>query len=145
MEHHKKALEDIVALHEGDPGVEEQKTAADIAKEALAKKSYKGQSFRRPIHGTYPFDTENWEMVRRELSKEEAAKLVGIPDEEVEDYMWINKGYLLINTNIAPGSSMEAAFVEQLSRDGAHLIGVPVGTEAVYLGDGVYYLIRKVR
>lgn len=108
-------------------------------------REYKGRTFERPIHGTYPFDTNNWETVRRDLPKEEAAKLVGIPDDEITDYMWLNKGYIIINSDIKPGSSLGAVFAEMMTANGVQTAGVPVGAEAVFLGDGTYYLIRKVR
>lgn len=80
------------------------------------------EAMKTRIDGTYPYDDFAWQKVRN-IPLEEAAKIVGIKEEDFhkysksfgDTYLWLNKGFIKIK-----------------------------GTDtAVYLHDGKYSLIKK--
>lgn len=112
--------------------------------------------FGMRCHGTYPFDDYapgyrcRWEHVRYdrysavELDHDEAARLVNAPDVvRDKDYMWINKGFIVIGKPLPGAGAMQLACMELLGGS-PRVNGIKPGDEAVYLHDGSYYLIRRV-
>lgn len=108
------------------------------------------------IHGTYPYDSFKWSHVR-DITREEAAKLVNAPQELIDDregdkryprYLWMNKGYIVLNQPHMESARTEPglvyALLESVMTD-MEPKGIPVGSEAVYLHDGNYSIIKKVR
>ena len=101
------------------------------------------------IHGTYPLDTGDW-VHEAYLPIEEVIDLLNLPWEPFKHnpygagYLWLNKGYVVLGMPPEQGlTSAEAGFLE-VGRDLEHE-GVPMGAYAVYLHDGTYSLIQKVR
>ncbi len=109
------------------------------------------------VHGTYPFDGDRWKKVRS-LTWQEAAKLAKIPEAVIKNtsdspdfsnigkttkYLWLNKGYILLEPPHEGLTTIQAAMMEQTAEGE---LGLPLkkGTQAVYLHDGKYSLIEVV-
>jgi hypothetical protein len=93
------------------------------------------------VHGTYPYDMYGkWEP-ERWLSHDEAAELVGAPEEvRKESYMWVNKGFIVLGLPQDKGRPLileDVFFTVELK-------GIKKGMRAVYLHDGKYTLLRRV-
>lgn len=101
------------------------------------------------IHGTYPFDdrTQRWDSIR-DLTAEEAAVITGASLEKLTKdafggvYLWLNKGYVVIGSAEPGINGLIAGMLEE--RLGSARRSWPVGTQAVYLADGLYMLIERV-
>lgn len=100
------------------------------------------------IHGTYPFDSDgHWKRLN-EVTSKEAAELTKIPKEYHKlQYMWLNKGYIvldLIDKGVA-GEEMNLVHARaEMETDGEVVISPSaIGMKAVYLEDGRYYLIER--
>ena len=115
------------------------------------------------IHGTYPMDSGKWVTVERRLPLDVVAKLVGVEvtEDEVKKheeaqkdfipsgvYLWLNKGFVIIDRPDLVGErwrgNLGLTFIEQLG--GSPCVrGVKVGDKAVYLHDGRYSIIERVK
>jgi len=122
------------------------------------------------IHGTYPFDSKQWIRVRS-LSLTEASELSGVDQHQVychpckgsgsvstgacptcngegtyaSEYLWLNKGFRLIDVEAPQGSTnfLAIACAERFV-DSPSVRGIEPGALAVYLHDGTYCLIRRI-
>jgi hypothetical protein len=115
------------------------------------------------VHGTYPMDSGKWITLERRLPLDRVAKLLGIEvtEDEVKEhekgrmdyfagavYLWLNKGFVLIDKPELEGTQGEGNlglhFVELLGGC-PELRGVKKGDKAVYLHDGRYSIIERVK
>lgn len=89
-------------------------------------------------HGSYIQDNPHWRL-RRAIPKKVAAELVRIPPElHEEDYMWDNKGYIVVDRtyqilDVIVGGG-------EISDD----LNLKVGDRAVDICDGIYRLFEYV-
>ena len=95
-------------------------------------------------HGTYAWDLGDRIKSLGKVSREQAAELVRIPDElRDQEYMWINKGWIVEGRPYSVGHGEEAIVVG----DGEvppYSTPLNVGDKLVYLADGNYYRIEVV-
>lgn len=105
----------------------------------------------RHVHGTYPLDGLNWRVVRRLKDVVEAAGLLGLSltAEETEQmaegdevYLWLNKGYRAIGHEPTPNNGF---LFEEMFLKSPEEKRFEIGTLAVYLADGRYLLIERVK
>jgi len=103
------------------------------------------------VHGIYPFVGRRW-LLRQSIEPLEAARLLGVLEEATPEekekakrgqlYLFLNKGYVILGPN-APNAPDEVHLViAEGATDGEVGRSLPIGTRAVYLHDGCYYLIE---
>jgi hypothetical protein len=139
-------------------------TGPDINK-PLGKKSLLRGEHKLPVAGTFPLDGSRWKRAgdqpdsfeRHYLTPDEVAEKLGIGplDEflEADDlrdgtrYMWLNKGYVLVDPALRSAISNTAnelsmAFMEMLTDGEVGPKDLASGTRAIYIHDGRYIEIE---
>lgn len=110
-------------------------------------------------HGTYIHDDPRWRPTGRELRIDEVRKLIPIPEDIQHDYLWLNKGWMVIgagfrvggphreNAVIIPCNEEFAKRLEGKLQDGQPpytAFWLQPGDKAIYLADGKYRLHEYV-
>lgn len=93
-----------------------------------------------PIHGTYINDYKRWKHVRKIGHQEAYAKCKDLvpPEIKAEQYLWHNKGFIVLDLIEMTLQYMKAKPTEYGYYD--YLQHLQAGMYAVYLADGNYYL-----